>query len=210
MNDGIRIAQAIAKKSKELREHARRTKDRKREIENDDDLTTEAKKIALRQLREEAYARHRKIWAEIERLQAKAEEWVKLVRVSRPVDDEARERVRDMLAERVPAARILERAVELGDAETIAALRAAMLWYGNKDGFADTKDTIAACDRALAEIARGEEGEVNRGLVRISEANQPVTETGEWAAKVQLEQDTPRDLLQLAYATGAGQEPADD
>lgn len=210
MSEGLRIARAIAKASRELHESARQTKQRKREITSNEDLTTEARKIALRKLREEGFARHRQLVAEIERLQTKADEWVKKVRVNRPVEDAARVQVRRLLDEGVPASRIIERALEIGDAEMVAALRTQMLWFGTKDGFADTRDTLAACDRALAQIAPGEEAEHNRGLLRIDEANQPVAEVAEYSAKVQLEQDTPRDLLKLAFATGAGRRQEDD
>lgn len=208
MNEGMRIARAIQKASRALRENARQTKQRKREITENPDLTSEARAIALRKLREEGFARHRKLTAEIESLLARTDEWAKHVRVTRPVDDAARERVRRMLDDRITAAAILDRALEHGDAETVAALRAEMLWFGNKHGFADTADTLAACDRVLAEIGQGEERDVNRGLVRMREVSAPVADIAEYSGKVALEQDTPHDLLKVGYAI-SGSEPDD-
>lgn len=203
MNEGIRIAQAIGRASRALHENARMTKHRKREIAENPDLTTEARAIQLRKLRAEGRAKHERLTAEIEKLQKQADGWAKHVHVTRPVDAEARERVRRLLDDRVTAGAILERALEIGDAETVAALRAVMLWFGTRDGFADTADTIAACDQALAQIGTGEEREINRGLVRIGEEKAPVAEVAEYSSKVSLEQDTPRDLLRVAYATGS-------
>jgi hypothetical protein len=80
MNDGIWIAQAIAAKSRARRENAQQTRQRKRQITEDRNLTSEAKEAALEKLREEGYARHCRVVAEIERLQAQAEEYARLAR----------------------------------------------------------------------------------------------------------------------------------
>lgn len=204
MNEGMRIARAIQKASRALRENARQTKQRKREITESEDLTTEAKAIALRKLREEGLARHQKLTAEIEKLQAKADRWIKHVHVTRPVEDTAVARIRKLLDDGHTAAAIIERAVEIGDTETLASLRSEMLWFGSRHGFADTTDTVAACDHALAQIGEGEdEREISRGLVQLREVAAPVAEIAEYSGKVALEQDTPHDLLKVAYATGS-------
>lgn len=209
MNKGLRNAREIARATHALHEHARQTKQRKREIDENPDLTEEAKSIARRKLQAEGMGRHQQLTAEIEKLQAQNDQWAKHVYVTRPVDDAAREQVRRLLDDKVTASAIIERALEIGDAEIVAALRSVMLWFGTKDGFADTADTIAACNRALAEIGQGEEREINRGLVRLSEVSAPVAEIAEYSGKVQLGEDTPHDLLKVAYATG-GSEGDDD
>lgn len=202
MNDGLRYARAIERAERARHDAALRTQRRRREIRENSDLTAEAKNIALRKLNLEGKAEHDRLTTEIERHHRRAREYEKLVRANRPVEDSARIRVERLLAQGLAYNQVIDRARELGDAETVAALRWEAMYHGDKHGFADASSTVAACDQALAQIALGDERDVNRGLVRIAEATRTLRETGEYSAKVQLEQDTPRDLLTVAYALG--------
>jgi hypothetical protein len=103
------------------------------------------------------------------------------------------------------ASQIRERAVKLGDGEMVQALRAEMMWHGDRSGFADASETIAACDRTLAEIGRGNEAEHNRALVEIAEGREAREAVAEFAAKSVHGLAKPGvDRLKLAYATGEG------
>lgn len=204
MNEGTRIAREIARRSRALEELARQTKQRKQEIRENTDLTSEARTIETKKLQKSALATHQKLTSEIATLQERARRWAKHVRVSRPVDDAARERVTTLLGRGTAHDRIIERALQLGDTETIAALRWEVLYHGDRHGFANADATIEACDRALAEIAPEDEGGINRGLVRLREVDEPVEAVAAYAGKVALDQDTPHDLLTFAFATGAG------
>jgi hypothetical protein len=209
MNEGLRIARAIEMADRARHQAALETKRRRREIGEDTDLTSEAKVIALRKLNDEGLATHTKLTTEIQRLQARADEYAKL-RATRPVDAAARVRTEKLIAKGFAFNQIIDRAVENADPEIVAALRLEALYHGDKHGFVDVPATIEACDRALAQIAHGEEREVNRGLVRLREVAEPVDATGEYSAKVALGQDTPLDLLTVAFATGSGRQEDDD
>jgi hypothetical protein len=206
MNRGLEYARAIKKASRAQQEHAQQTKQRRRDIIANPELTPEQKAVALERLQKEGLARHHKFGIEIEKLQKRADAWTNHVRVNRSVDETARSRVRELLERGVPAQEQIARAVEIGDSEHVAALRAEMRWFGDKSGFADTADTIHACDLALAQIGRGGEDDVNDGLVQIAEANKSVADISVYSGKVALGQDKPIDTLTVAYATGEGRE----
>lgn len=204
MNKGFEAARGIQRVNRDRKRHAEQTKLRRREIENNPELTPEQKRGQIGRLEEEALAKHHKFNREIVKLQKEGKEWAKRVRADWPVDAAMVTRVRELRREGVAPDTILKHAADLGDAQMVAALRADMLWFKGEDGFADASDTIHACERVLAEIGRGGEADVNFGLVRLEEATETVAAVDLYAGKTVIGHDTPHDTLTMAYATGAG------
>jgi hypothetical protein len=112
--------------------------------------------------------------------------------------------VHELLGRGMKASQILDQAVKVGDGEMVQALRAEMMWHGDRSGFADALETISACDRTLAEMGKGNEAEHNRALVEIAELRKPLEARDEYAAKAVHGMATPADKLRKAYATGEG------
>lgn len=202
------LARRMRKTRNELRALPRDLEERELAIREDPDLTEESKRIKLRQVRQEERSRQQRLHRELVKVGNEADEYVRRVRTHRPVDEAAQARVHKLLGQEMAPSQILDRALELRDDEMVAALRAEMLWFGDKHGFADSRDTVAACDRALATIGRGGEQETSRGVVQVAKAATAVDEINEFAAKSVTGEATPHDRLRLAYAVGTNE--ADD
>lgn len=209
MSEATRYYHEIKKRMAKLRALARQVKQQRREILENRELTPGAREAQLERLQAEGVAKHRKLLSEIEQIQKRADRHATDYRTNRPVEPLAVARVEKRLEGGVAISQIRERARELRDYETLAALRFVILYHGDKHGFVDADKSIAAIERDLAEIAPGEEASVNHGLVRLREIAQPVADVAEYSAKVQLGQDVPYDLLKVAYATGSGQDDDD-
>lgn len=185
-----------------LRALPRELEQRERTVTNDPDLTTEARRIKLRQIREEERSKQQKLHQRLLNATSKAEELEKQIRVLRPIEDAAQVRVQKLLAQGLVHDQIIERAVELGDDETIAALRWEAMYHGDKHGFADASSTVRACDLALAQVGRGGERENNRAILKVADSRQALDEINEFAAKAVLGMARPHDRLKLGYAVG--------
>ena len=175
---------------------------RERAVLEDADLTTEARRIKLRQIREEERSKQQKLHQRLLAATSHAEELAKKIRVRRPIEETAQARVQELIARGLAHNAIIERAVELGDDEIIAALRSEALYHGDKHGFADATSTVEACDRALAEVGRGGDQENNQAILDVADAREAVDEINEFAAKSVLGQATPQDRLRLGFAVG--------
>jgi hypothetical protein len=193
-----------------LRALPRELEQRERAVLEDADLTTEARRIKLRQIREEEQAKQQKLHQRLIDATSQAKRLEKQIRVLRPVDDAARARVGNMLGDGIAHDQIIEHAAGLGDSETIAALRWEALYHGDKNGFADAAATIEACDRALAQVGRGGEQEDNQAIVDVADAREAVDEINEFAVKSVLGQATPHDRIKLGFAVGPLDAKEDD
>lgn len=132
--------------------------------------------------------------------QTRHQELVRGMRAARRVDAGAQGRVRTLLERGLPAATIIERALQQGEPEVVAALRAEMPWWGDRNGFHDTDDVISACDRALAKIGHADEVQHNEAVVEFAKAAKGLPEILEFGAKAVGDQATPTDRLRMAYA----------
>jgi hypothetical protein len=204
MSEGLRIARDVQRRQAALVENARQTRQRRREILENNELTPGARENLLAQLQRDSLATAKKLDGEIKTLQSEGAQWESHVRVTRPVDTVEQARVRRLLDEGVAPQKVLERGRELGHPELVAALRSEMLTFGDRHGFADTLAFVRDCDRVLADIGIGEEAAVNRGLVAFAEAAVPAKPVTDYAVKVSMGQETPYDILSMAYATGQG------
>lgn len=202
-NQLSKLAFELRRVRRALTDLPRELEQRERTVVDDPDLTAEARKIKLRQIREEERAKQQKLHGRMTSAATKATVLEKKIRAKRAtlVDEPISNKVRDMLARGVAPNTILERAVELHDDETVAALRAEMSYYRGEDGFADTTDTVAACDRALAEIGQEGDRDSSHAIINVTEAKRAVPEIEEFAAKAVLGQITPHDRIKLGYAT---------
>jgi hypothetical protein len=117
-------------------------------------------------------------------------------RVNARVDAGAQARVRELLARELAPSAILARAHELGDADTVTALRSEMLWWGDKRGFADASETIEATERALAEIAEGSSRHDARRALELRSLEEAVENVAVFA----LGNGSPRARIAAGYA----------
>lgn len=129
----------------------------------------------------------------------------------------AREHVRRLLdSGEVVAGALLERAIELDDPETIAALRGELMWYGKGakgDAIPDVADLLTSCDRALARCSTGDERAEASAAVELTEKSAAFDQLAEFAAKLSTEHmapgkglvsgATPRARMALGYAENA-------
>lgn len=195
-----KLALELRRVRRALRALPRELEQRERAVMEDDDLTTEARRIKLRQIREEERAKQQKLHQRQLNAISQADELAKKIRVRRPIEETAQARVRELLARGLAHDQIIERAVELGDDEIVAALRSEALYHGDKHGFADASSTVEACDRALAQIGRGGEQDNNEAILNVADSRQALDEINEFAAKSALGQVTPHDRLKLGFA----------
>lgn len=199
MRDRDIAATLLKQKSlrRQLRQLPRDLERQEREIGENEDLTTEARAIKLRQVREKERTRQSKLQRELAGTYEKAD------RLAKQSWNEggtraAHNRVQKMLADGISADRIIERALELDDDDLIRALRGEVNYIGNKDGWSDARATINACNKALARLGSDEAA----ALVEIDKLRVPLDKLAEFAAKSVDGSATPHDRLSLAYALG--------
>jgi hypothetical protein len=181
-----------------------------RAIDDDPELTTDQKRRRKTQAQLDGQQKIRKLDAEIAHAAREAEEAAHEERRDRPLDPQAQARVRDLRARKVSVGSIRSRAKQNRDAETLAALRAELLYFDLDGDFADTRKIVAEIDRDLAEIGEGVEAANNRAIVELGDALAASDAVGEFALKKTLGQAAPVDRLRMAYATSAGRERDDD
>jgi hypothetical protein len=204
-----RFALELRRVRRALRSLPRELEQRERDVMADEDLTTEARRIKLRQIRDEERSRQQKLHGRLAAASERAAEVATKIRSLRPVEETAQTRLRDLLARGHAYDQILERAVENADDELVAALRWEAMYHGNGSRFADARSTVEACDRALAQVGRGGEQDNNQAILEVSDASRGLEEIGEFAAKSVLGEATPHDRLRLAYAVGPGEDGGD-
>jgi hypothetical protein len=176
-------------------------------IRDDPELTPEQQKHRITKAREEAVAAHRKLYAQLLNASETATDAARSVRTARAIEPEAQARIRDLLdRQRMAPGQVLDRAVQLRDDEMVAALRAELLWFGLDGRFEDASETIAACDRALADVGLGSEAENNRAVVELGETLPTAKAVAEFSGKAVTGTITPYDRLEKAYATGEGRQ----
>lgn len=205
-------AVTIAEGKKALHDLARQDERRKREIESDPDLTTEGRKIALRQHREALTEKRRKIRAKIDKAAARAEQIRRQTHVNRPSNEDGRARARQLLDQGYAFDVLLARAEKYGDDDLAAGLQAELFYLGDGDKFSDeagvdVEALAAECDRVLAGIARHEnERDTSRLLLEIADASRGVKEVDEFTVKQIRGEAKPSDRLKMAYALGPDQQ----
>jgi hypothetical protein len=143
------------------------------------------------------------------------------MRVRRRGTKRAREHVRRLVdSGEVEPGAVLERAIELDDPETIAALRGELMWYGKSakgDVIPEVADLLTSCDRALGRLSTGEEASEAKAAVELLERAPAFDQLAEFAAKFSTEPAaparpdrvlrggaTPKDRIMLGYAENAG------
>lgn len=172
-----------------------------RAILGNDQLTEAQKEIRTKRVRREYARKFEQLKTAANTAFGSAQEAVREMRVNRLLDAGAQGRVRRLLERGLAPSKVLERAVELKDADTIAALRAEALYWGDGDKFIDAIKTIEACDRALAEVGTGNEAEHNQAALDLAELSGGLPEIERFAAlSVQDAAKPGRDRLRLAYA----------
>lgn len=179
-------------------------------IEENPDLTSEQVAIQKRQAREAAREKYVKLNAQVEKARRTGDELTRQLRLTRSVDPTVQQRVRGLLERRVLPSQIIDRARELRDGETLAALRAEVLYHGDRNGFVDTGETIHEVEQALADVGGGLDRERSRALLELEETAEPLTAVSEFAGKVAAGTVKAHDRLTVAYATGAGREGGDE
>lgn len=201
------IRSEMRQTKKRIQEHSKTVRAQRRTIKNDPSLTAEQRKHKLGELAATGRAQHLALTDKWARLNEKADSQSRKTRGLMPVDESATVRVRDLIKGGMADDLIITKAVELGDDDMLEALRRERLWHNDGKTFHQADDTIAACDRALAEIGRGEGlRNMNQALVDIAEIREPMSTVIEYAGKVALDADLPYDTLRLAYATGEGRD----
>jgi hypothetical protein len=147
----------------------------------------EEKELRIKKARADAAQKWPPLREKAQRALEEAEDLIRRARSAYRVNQSAQARVRHLLGERKLAPdTILRQARELRDAETVAALRAEMLYWGNEDGFADAEETILACERALGELDVGNYAEHARIAAELREFAgqlQPVVELASLSAE---------------------------
>ena len=138
-------------------------------IEANDDLPAEAKRARSEQARADAAREVRELVAQAHQALEEGAERTQAMRRSRTGRQAERDRVRALLARNVPPAEILKRATDLGDVESIAALRNELLWHP-EEANEEVDALIGECDRALATLSRGDEAALNTAAVNLRES----------------------------------------
>lgn len=199
------IRREMRRISKLMREHPEGVQAKRRAIKNDPSLTAEQRKYKLDELAATGRAQHLVLAEKWERMNEKADAEGRKTRGRMPVDEAAAVRVRDLIKGGMADDLIIKKAIELGDDDMLEALRRERLWHNNGKTFHPADDTVAACDRALADVGRGEGlRSMNQALVDIAEIRKPMETVIEYSGKVALDADKPYDTLRVAYATGEG------
>lgn len=168
-----------------------------RAINADEDLTAEARRIKLRQVREGLRAKQRRLHDELVKVCKRADR-LAAEAANEGGTRQAHTRVRQLFSDNVSTDSIIKRAEGIGDADTIRAVRAEVLYLGGEDGFVDAAETVEACNRALGRL--GSTGA--ELLVEIDKARKPIGAIDAFAAKKVDGTATPHDRLTLAYALG--------
>lgn len=201
------LAQAIRamrEAKQQIRQLGNEDTARRREIRNDRDLTSEARAIALRKLTEENRAKVASLRQKYNQAKANAERFAKHVENVINVDPEARARVRELLDEGFAPSQIRQRARDLGDHKALTALLIEMRWFGAGGQFADSRETIDACHRDLAELGHGDISENSRLVLDADVAKKGAPETAAFAETAI--DGSPSDVsmarLRMAFADG--------
>lgn len=166
-------------------------------IASNDDLPDEGKATRSREARAEAAREVEELVAQGQAALDDAAERTRAMRVARRVRQAERDRVRALLAGDAPAAEVLKRATELGDVETVAALRGELLWAPEAP---EVGALVDECDRALATLSSGDEQAENTAAVNMRESGAGFAELAQLAVKAASGKPTARDRLRLGYA----------
>lgn len=201
----------IEEGKKALRSLARGDEQRRREIKEDADLTTEGRAIARRHQRQQVEKQQREIRGKIEKARERADRIRQQTHVHRPGIEDGRARARRLLEQGYAFDVLLARADKYGDDELAAGLQAELPYLGDGDKFADEVTDIDGlakeCDRVLARIARhSSERDTSRLLLEIAEASRGIEQLEEFTAKSIRGEAKPTDRLKLAYALGPDQQ----
>jgi hypothetical protein len=168
------------------------------------DLMPGEREHQVKRARQEASSRFAQLNSQAEKAYRDGVALSREVRSARHVDESAARRVRELLGSLTPGA-VLDRAVEVGDPDMLAALRQELLWWApSTDGFAEAPDLIARADQALADLGVGHEEVHNRAVVELARTAAPLPEITEFASKAAEGTASPEDRLRMAYAKGDG------
>jgi hypothetical protein len=156
--------------------------------------------------RDEASSRIEQLLAEAHAAREEAERAIQAMRVSERGDQEARERVRHLLARGVTPGEVLERASTLSEPDVVAALRSELLWHGERaegDEVGEVGELIAECDRAIAATSTGEQQAKNMAAVAYAQHGDEFDALAELAVKTASGTVDPQARMRLGYASSA-------
>jgi len=203
------VAAELLRLKKALRAIPRALERREAAFRNNDELTPEALRTRLAQVREEYRAEQQRLHKGLLAAVARAERLEKEIRLKRPVGEAARRRAQGLLRQGLSYDEIIKHAAGLQDVETIAALRSEALYHAGEGTFHDASSTVSACDRALARLSRGGDRSNERAIVEAAEARRALDEINDFVAKASLGTIGPHDRLRVAYAIGPDEEQND-
>jgi hypothetical protein len=170
-------------------------------IEANDDLPAEGKRARSEQARAEAAREVEELVAQAHAALEEGAARTKAMRRARTGRQAERDRVRALLARGDAAGEIFQRATELGDVESIAALRNELLWVEEPNE--EVEGLLGECDRAIATLDSGEQAALNTAAVNLRESAAGFSELAELAVKSASSKPTARARLRLGYAEDA-------
>jgi len=196
-----------------LRELPRQLENHERTIRENPDLTPDEIKRDIRKTQQEHRARFQQLNTEATRHEEAGNQLVQQIRVNRQVDPTARTRVRELLDQGYAPSQVLDQATKLQSSAMVEALQTEMLWFGDGRQFAQSDETVRACDHALAQFGVGNQQEAHRNAVQLAQIAEPLPEIREFGAKHVTETGDRtklhHDRLRLAFATSQ-QDKGDD
>jgi predicted regulator of Ras-like GTPase activity (Roadblock/LC7/MglB family) len=171
------------------------------------ELPDETKRERTRKARGAAAREAEGLIAEAREALAFGAEQTQRMRTRRGVLSEQRLRVHRLLERGVTPGEILSRAMQLRDPETIAALRAELLWAGDTlvegEAGGEIEELMCECDRGLALVSTGDEKAANTAAVNLRESAAGFDELAQLAVKAAAGGPIASERMKLGYAENA-------